>query len=170
MVLVLRTYLLLFALSLLWPALDDVVFYPGKGGVDVRPTNDETDWQCIFPLAILSVGLLLWQLFCQTAGTVAATPSSSWSSSSSSLASGVALALHVLDLSQRLHRMPYVWDHEQWGILLQLTVIVALALFQDQQEALVEDFCRPCFDCATRNFVRGGHILESQPILSRSVR
>lgn len=110
---ILRAYLLVWCLSWSLP-VGNMWFLGGGdnavGGLDERPLV-KLDYFVLLPLVgLLWMGLLFFR--------------SRW------MLLSLAILVHVVDLAIRWDRMPFVWDHEQWAMQVELAFVVIFGLQQ----------------------------------------
>lgn len=118
-------YMVIWTTTQLLFVADELVFgYGGHGGVDARPTIGFVDWYVQTPLLMVS----WWNLLIRR----------------SPRARYWCIMAHSLDLAIRIWRMPFVWDHEQWAMLFELTflVVATKTTLDDADEALFLRACR----------------------------
>lgn len=94
----LRTYTFTWSLLQLIPFLNRVLVGPGQGAIDARPISAEDIW--LLPL-----------LFANAC----------WPSL------GLLTAAHMLNIALRARRMPFVWDHECWATLTEISFVLRYA-------------------------------------------
>lgn len=108
-----HVYLLIWCLHLLQPWADEMLFGKGSGGLDSRPLMT-ADYKFLLPAIVATLIFL-------------STCTKTSSSSSSPLPHhviGMALVCHAVDLVIRFDRLPAVWDHEIWGLLINFSFSV----------------------------------------------
>jgi hypothetical protein len=98
-------YMILWCLHMLLPVLDG----SGNGGLDLRPLI-ALDYSHLLPLVCFWLSLLF------THEPLKIPKQSLFQ---------VALVAHAIDLWIRFQRMPFVWDHEYWGVLTGVTFLLA---------------------------------------------
>lgn len=123
-----HVYLLVWCLHLLQPWAD-LYWLTGTGGggaLDSRPLAP-ADGVYLLPLVLTTMLLLLLSFFSDKKKNVPPTESS-WSTTNLGiLPIHVALMSHVVDWMVRFHRMPAVWDHEFWGLMVNMAFIFCYA-------------------------------------------
>lgn len=118
-----RAYLLVWCVSYTLPAWNSLLLGPGVGGLDERPLI-AADYVLLLPLAVLlllGVVLALFNDDSKSRGTT---------SSGNHFVLPLALLVHVVDLAIRWHRLPDVWDHEQWACQVELAFVAIFGLQQ----------------------------------------
>eukprot|EP00977_Amphora_coffeiformis_P010968 scaffold2613_cov188-Amphora_coffeaeformis.AAC.5 len=126
-----QVYLFVWCLHLLQPWTDRywLSATPGGGALDTRPLVP-ADGTYLLPLVVTTLLLLWWFSFEDTTSkpTKASSSSASTASLNVLLPVHAALVSHVVDWMVRFDRMPAVWDHEFWGLMVNLAFIACYTM------------------------------------------
>jgi len=110
-----HAYLLIWCISWSLPLWNAFFLGDGVGGLDERPLV-RLDYVVLLPLVVLLFGMLLLRGGGGTEDTT--------------ILLRMALVVHLVDLAIRWHRLPHVWDHEQWAMQVELAFVAVFGLQQ----------------------------------------
>lgn len=122
---ILLMYIVFWCINLLLPLLDLLLFGDGHGSLDSRPIV-AGDLYALYPLVVT----ILVQIGRSNADT-----KSNW------YIMELAILAHALDLAILVYRMPTVWDHEYWAMLVNASFLVTV-MSKKTREIMPSQFVR----------------------------